>query len=268
MSAGDFSPRRRRSRSRQLTKPATNPVTALIRLHNVSKCYQSGGSCELFPLNGVSLEILRGQRIVLLGKSGTGKTTFLNLIGGVDRPTSGRIFFEDREISSLPTEALARYRRKEVGFVFQSFNLFSTLTVGENVMLPLDLLGISDQTRARSVLTAVGLDDHWDKFPEQLSGGEQQRIAIARALVKEPTLILADEPTGNLDSATGNAILELLDEICRTRNATLVMVTHSSEALWLADRTFRLRGGILVEESSVSSRVSGDPSSHSEPVLP
>jgi putative ABC transport system ATP-binding protein len=243
-------------------------MNALIRLQNVSKCYLSGGACEVFPLNGVTLDIQRGERIVLLGKSGTGKTTFLNLIGGVDRPTGGRVFFEDREISSLPPAELAQYRRKEVGFIFQSFNLFSTLTVGENLMLPLDLLGVSDQTRARSVLSAVGLDNHWDAFPERLSGGEQQRVAIARALVKEPRLILADEPTGNLDSSTGNAILELMDEICRKRNATLIMVTHSSEALWLADRTFRLRAGVLVEETSASQPFRSDASSLTEPDQP
>ncbi len=135
-----------------------------------------------------------------------------------------------------------------MGFIFQSFNLFPTLTVGENLMLPLDLLGVSESARARDMLASVGLEDHWDKFPEQLSGGEQQRVAIARALVKEPRLILADEPTGNLDLSTGNAILELMDKICRRGKATMVMVTHSSEALWLADRTFRLRAGILVEE--------------------
>ena len=229
-------------------------MNPLIRLHNVSKCYRSGASCELFPLSGVNFEIGRGERIMLLGKSGTGKTTFLNLVGGVDRPTSGSIFFEDLEISALPPGVLAQYRRKEVGFIFQSFSLFSTLTVGENLMLPLDLLGVSDQTPAHDILASVGLDGHWDKFPEQLSGGEQQRVAIARALVKEPRLILADEPTGNLDSSTGNAILELMDEICRSRNATLVMVTHSAEALWLADRTFRLKAGILVEEPNDAGR--------------
>jgi putative ABC transport system ATP-binding protein len=223
-------------------------MNTLIRLENVSKCYQSGVSCALFPLNGVSLHIRTGERIILLGKSGSGKTTFLNLIGGVDRPTTGRIFCADQEISALSPADLAQYRRKDVGFIFQSFNLFPTLTVGENLMLPLDLLGISEQTRARDMLASVGLHDQWDKFPEQLSGGEQQRVAIARALVKEPRLILADEPTGNLDLSTGNAILSLMDEICRMRNATLIMVTHSSEARWLADRTFRLGAGILVEE--------------------
>ncbi len=231
-------------------------MDTLIRLENVTKCYQSGVSCALFPLKGVSLEIRDGERVVLLGKSGSGKTTFLNLIGGVDRPTTGRIFFGDQELSAVAPSVLAQYRRKDVGFIFQSFNLFPTLTVGENLMLPLDLLGLSEASRAWDMLAAVGLEDHWDKFPEQLSGGEQQRVAIARALVKEPRLILADEPTGNLDLSTGNTILELMDKICRRGNATMVMVTHSSEALWLADRTFRLRAGLLVEEPPGTDRFS------------
>ena len=144
---------------------------------------------------------------------------------------------------------LAMYRRKEVGFVFQSFNLFPTLTVGENLTLPLELLGISDDKAAKSLLGAVGLEDQWDKFPEQLSGGEQQRVAIARALVKEPSLILADEPTGNLDHETSAEILELIHEICLNRKATLVMATHSSEALWIAQKRFKIKSGRLVEET-------------------
>lgn len=188
--------------------------------------------------------------MVLLGKSGSGKSTFLNIVGGVDLPTRGRVLFDGRDLSALSQAELAQYRRREVGFIFQSFNLFPTLTVGENLMLPLDLLDNADEARARKILYDVELDGHWDKFPEQLSGGEQQRLAIARALIKEPRLILADEPTGNLDLETGNCILELIDEACRSRRATLIMVTHSSEALWLADRTYRLRAGKLLQEAA------------------
>jgi putative ABC transport system ATP-binding protein len=229
------------------TGSSTTP--ALLRLENVSKSYHSGRSSEIHPLREVNFEIFQGDRIILLGKSGSGKTTFLNLVGGVDVPSSGRIFFDDRELGKLSAMELAWYRRKEVGFVFQSFNLFSTLTVGENVTLPLELLGESGEDKARAMLDAVGLNGQWDKFPEQLSGGEQQRVAIARALVKRPRLILADEPTGNLDLDTGNDILQLIDEICRSHNATLIMATHSPEALRPADRKFRLRAGSLVEDT-------------------
>lgn len=224
-------------------------MAALLHLENVSKCFYSGISTEICPLKEVTLQVAQGERIILLGKSGSGKTTFLNLVGGVDVPTVGRIFFDNLQLSALSRPELARYRRKEIGFIFQFFNLFPTLTVGENLMLPLDLLGISDEQRARELLAAVGLEDHWNQFPEKLSGGEQQRVAIARALIKEPRLILADEPTGNLDLETGNAILGLIREVCRNHNATLIMVTHSAEALWLADRTFELRGGKLLEVS-------------------
>jgi len=224
-------------------------MAPLLTLESVTKCYGAGTSGEIFPLRGVDLEVRRGERVILLGKSGSGKTTFLNIVGGVDLPSEGRVYFEDRDISSLPPSSLARYRRREVGFIFQSLNLFPTLTVGENVMLPLDLLGVPGVNKARELLDAVGLDGEWKRFPEQLSGGEQQRVAIARALVKEPRLILADEPTGNLDLETGNRILEVIDNVCRSRNATLLMATHSPEARWLADRAFRLIGGSMIEET-------------------
>jgi putative ABC transport system ATP-binding protein len=223
-------------------------MVALLTIENLTKSYRSGNSCDLLPLNGVNLRIFSGERIVLFGKSGSGKTTFLNLLGGVDQPSSGRILFHNLDITTLSPTELAQYRRKEVGFVFQAFNLFPTLTVGENVMLPLELLGNSNEAKAREILDAVGLNDQWNKFPEQLSGGEQQRVAIARALVKSPSLILADEPTGNLDQETSETILTLVDAICRERNATLVMATHSTQALRIADRKFKLRSGALHTE--------------------
>ncbi len=225
-------------------------MASLLVLENVSKCYETGGSREICPFRNVNMEVAAGDRIILFGKSGSGKTTLLNLAGGVDVPTSGRILFNGSTVSSLPPRELALYRRREVGFIFQSFNLFPTLTVGENVMLPLDLLDVPDEPKARELLAAVGLDGMWDKFPEQISGGEQQRVAIARALVKGPSLILADEPTGNLDLETGNRILELIHHICADRGATLIMATHSVDALRIADRTFRCGGGTVVEEHS------------------
>jgi putative ABC transport system ATP-binding protein len=221
----------------------------LIRLENVSKSYYTGITCRIYPVRDVNLEVQAGERLILLGKSGSGKTTFLNLVGGVDLPTSGKVFFEDKALSSLSQQQLAMYRRKEIGFIFQSFNLFTTLTVGENVTLPLNLLGQYDEKKAKDFLSAVGLADHWNKYPEQLSGGEQQRVAIARALVKEPRVILADEPTGNLDLETGNSIVQFINDVCNDGNSALIMVTHSPEALWVAHRKFRLRSGTLVEES-------------------
>ncbi|MFH0822858.1 MAG: ABC transporter ATP-binding protein [Pseudomonadota bacterium] len=219
----------------------------MIRLENVSKAYVTGVTQTVFPLEGVNLEAEEGQRIILLGKSGSGKSTFLNLVGGVDVPTTGRVMVNGRDLSAMSPTELALFRRREVGLVFQSFNLFSTLTVGENIMLPLQLLGIRDEAAAREMLAAVGLEGHWNKFPEQLSGGEQQRVAIARALVKKPRIILADEPTGNLDLETGDAILELIHQSCGPDRATLIMATHSQDAVRFGDRTLRLRMGRLEE---------------------
>jgi putative ABC transport system ATP-binding protein len=221
----------------------------LVKLIDVRKCYSSGPKCEVFPLAGINFELFQGERVILFGKSGSGKSTFLNIVGGVDFPTEGQVFFDNRNLTAMHHVDLAYYRRKEVGFIFQSFNLFPTLTVGENVTLPLDLLGIRDYTRAHELLAAVGLDGYWKKFPEAISGGEQQRVAIARALVKTPRLILADEPTGNLDQTTGNGILKLIDETCRESNAALIMVTHSADAVWLAPRHYRLRSGVLIEDN-------------------
>lgn len=238
-----------RQRGKDLSKKL---MTELIRLENVSKCYSSGPNCDVFPLFSVNLQLDQGARMILLGKSGSGKSTFLNIVGGVDTPTSGRVFFNGTELTALSQADLANYRRKEVGFIFQSFNLFPTLTVGENVMLPLELVGTPNKKKAGELLDAVGLPDAWQKFPELLSGGEQQRVAIARALVKNPKLILADEPTGNLDQDTGNTILKLIDNVCSYNNATLIMVTHSQDALWIAPKHYRLRSGRLELEMAIN----------------
>jgi putative ABC transport system ATP-binding protein len=220
----------------------------LLKLERVCKSYSSGGAPAIHPLRDVDLELPPAGRMILLGKSGSGKSTFLNLVAGVDSPTSGRIFFEGEEITALPGSALAQYRREKVGFIFQAFNLFPTLTVGENVMLPLELLRRADRKKAEETLAAVGLDGFWKKYPEQLSGGEQQRVGIARALVKDPQLILADEPTGNLDLETGNVILEFIDRVCREKSAGLIMVTHSPDALRPDQSVYRLKGGRLIAE--------------------
>jgi putative ABC transport system ATP-binding protein len=230
------------------------PEIPVFRFENVMKCYPQGVSCEIRPLADVSVSVREGERIILLGKSGSGKTTFLNLLAGMDHPSQGAVFFRETRLSGMTAAQLATYRRRCVGFIFQSFNLFPTLTVGENVTLSLDLIGIQDESMARKTLAQVGLEGAWGKYPEQLSGGEQQRVAIARALAKGPQILLADEPTGNLDSETGNRILQLIDSVCDESGAALVMATHSPEALWLADRVFRITNGALREQDRAPRR--------------
>jgi putative ABC transport system ATP-binding protein len=217
----------------------------VLEFQNVRKEYTSGLSDVIAPLDGVSLSLNRGERVILLGKSGSGKTTLLNIAGGVDKPTSGKTLFNGADLHELSSWALADYRRTQVGFIFQSFNLFPTLTVGENLMLPLNFLGNYDDSIGRNMLEQVGLKNKWGRFPEELSGGEQQRVAIARALIKKPSIILADEPTGNLDHETGDDILKLIDRTCNQANAAMIMATHSMETLWLAQRKYKLISGGL-----------------------
>jgi putative ABC transport system ATP-binding protein len=187
----------------------------------------------------------------ILGKSGSGKSTLLNLISGIDAPDSGQIWVEGRDLAALPERERTLFRRAQIGFIFQFFNLIPTLTVGENVSLPLELNRVPRtpaHKRAKDLLHEVGLCDRWDTFPEKLSGGEQQRVALARALVHNPLLILADEPTGNLDEETGAQVMSLLARLTREQNRTLLIVTHSAEAASHADRVLRLSHGQLVAE--------------------
>jgi putative ABC transport system ATP-binding protein len=190
--------------------------------------------------------------IMILGKSGSGKSTLLNLISGIDAPDSGQIWVNGQDLTALPERDRTLFRRSQIGFVFQFFNLIPTLTVGENVSLPLELNQLSRSEagkKARALLEAVGLLERWDTFPEKLSGGEQQRVALARVLVHQPLLILADEPTGNLDEETGAQMMDLLARLTREQNGTLLIVTHNPEAAAYADRTLRLSHGQLIEES-------------------
>ena len=188
--------------------------------------------------------------VVLLGPSGSGKSTLLNLISGIDVPSGGQVQFDTANLTAMSERDRTLFRRKNIGFVFQFFNLLPTLTVLENLRLPLDLNGIAGkiaQSRAADMLAAVGLADRGRSFPDRLSGGEQQRVAIARALVHDPTLVLADEPTGNLDADTGGQVMGLLDALVRRRGKTMVVVTHSADVVDLADRLFLLREGTLKE---------------------
>ena len=220
-----------------------------IELRQVSKTYDAAGPGAPV-LDGVDIKIAQGEFVVLVGRSGSGKSTLLNLIGAIDVPTSGEIYIEGVELGSLDEQARALLRRRELGFVFQFFNLIPTLTVAENLLLPLELngrTGAAASARVGDMLTQVGLADRADRFPDELSGGEQQRVAIARAIVHEPRIVLADEPTGNLDLETANAVIGLLDRLCREAGLTLVMATHSREVVGLADRVLTIRAGQVIE---------------------
>lgn len=211
------------------------------------KEYVSEGA-RVHALDGLTLDVAAGSFLALVGRSGCGKSTLLNLAGAMDFPSSGQVLLEGVATSGLKDAELTRLRREKVGFIFQSFQLIQTLNVAENVELPLLLAG-GTQTRQRALeqLEAVGLGDYAGRMPHQLSGGQMQRVAIARALVHGPRLVLADEPTGNLDTTTGNAVLELLSKICRERQTTILMATHSAEAAAYADTMVRLRDGQIEE---------------------
>ena len=217
----------------------------VVRAVGLTRRYEMGDTF-VDALRDVDLEIGRGEFIALAGPSGSGKSTVLNLIGGLDRPTSGRVWFNGTELASSDEPTLTQHRRRNVGFVFQSFNLLPRLTAEENVALPLMFSGVPEKqrlARARSLLQRVGLEARLAHRPTQLSGGEQQRVAIARALVGRPALLLADEPTGNLDTHTGAEIMALLCELNQEQGLTLLVVTHDPEVAAFADRTIRLRDG-------------------------
>ena len=215
----------------------------ILNLEKVTKIYGTGET-QVTALDGVSLEVASGEVVSVVGHSGSGKTTLLNMMGALDRPTSGRIFLEGEEISRIPEHQLYRVRREKIGFIFQSFHLIPTLNALENVLAPTLPLGERRfEERARELLESVGLGARLPHRPSQLSGGEMQRVAIARALIHEPKLILADEPTGNLDSKTGEEIINLLLRLNKEKGVTLVIVTHEPEIAKRADRTVSIRDG-------------------------
>ncbi len=226
--------------------PSPAMKDALVRLEGVSKEYEVGDAV-VYALKDVSVEIQEGQFVVLLGPSGSGKTTLLNMIGGLDAPTRGRIWVGGSEITNLDEASLTMYRRSQLGFIFQFFNLVPSLTAGENVEMVAELTG--NAGNAIPALQSVGLGERIGNFPAQLSGGEQQRVAIARALAKGPSILLADEPTGDLDYETGKMILGLMRRINRTENATILIVTHNAAISRMADRVIRMRSGEIVEDT-------------------
>ncbi len=221
----------------------------VIRVVDLWKYYDEDGQGGTAALRGTSLEVYRGEVLALFGKSGSGKSTLLNLIAGLDRPTRGLIEIDGKNMETLGEAGRTELRRTRLGFVFQFFNLIPTLTALENVHLSLELAGKSNLRIAEEALAGVGLQGKEARYPHELSGGEQQRVAVARALVKDPAVVLADEPTGNLDTATGNQILEILASRCRQGGMTLVMVTHTSLACRYADRILTMVDGVVTDES-------------------
>lgn len=220
-----------------------------LQIRNLSKGYREGEQFRQV-LCECSLSLAKGEFVAVVGKSGTGKSTLLNLISGIDQVDGGEIFLDGQELTGLSEFRRTMFRRDNIGFIFQFFNLIPTLSVLENVTLPLELKGvplIAARERARKLLADVDLGDRLDAFPDRLSGGEQQRVAIARALVHDPILVLADEPTGNLDEETGSAVLTLLDTLTRRSNKNLIMVTHSRDNATSADRMIELREGCFYE---------------------
>jgi len=216
-----------------------------VELIDVSKLY--GNSVVL---EGVDLTIAHGQRVVILGRSGTGKSTLLNLIGSLDEPSHGEVILFGERVSNMSETQRSMLRARQIGFVFQFFNLIPTLTARENVELPLALNGTPKseaRNRARALLAELDLGSGVDRFPEELSGGEQQRVAIARAVVHDPALLLADEPTGNLDTDTGRVVLAILDDLCQRRGTTLILATHSDEVAAIADRRLRIQSSMVHE---------------------
>ncbi len=213
---------------------------SIIEFQNVSRVYTTGDH-ELKALDDVSLNIEQGKFVVILGPSGAGKSTLLNLLGGLDTPTNGKIIVDGNDIANLNSDQLAEYRASKVGFIFQFYNLIPTLTVLENISLVKEIS--KDHLDAKQILDGVGLLDHENNFPSELSGGEQQRVSIARALAKNPKIVLCDEPTGALDSKTGVMILKLLKEMCDKYQKTIIVVTHNQNIAKIADVIVRVKNG-------------------------
>jgi putative ABC transport system ATP-binding protein len=227
--------------------------SVILNVDHVSKTFQSGSS-ELTVLRDVQFELMRGETCAIVGPSGSGKTTLLGLCAGLDTPSSGSVSLNGREISAMTEQDLSEVRRREIGFVFQAFQLIQTLTAAENVMVPLELAGASynrSREKALELLGEVGLANRTEHYPTQLSGGEQQRVGLARAFIHEPEILFADEPTGNLDGETGHQIEHLLFELNQKKGTTLVIVTHDRELAEKCDRVISLKDGQIISDAVV-----------------
>ncbi len=242
---------------------------AIVRLNALTKRYEEAG-IEHTVLHTLNAEIREGEFVALLGKSGSGKSTLLNLIGGIDVPSAGEVWVRETCLTCLDERSLTLFRRDHIGFVFQFFNLIPTLTALENVSLPYELKGKGrreGEKKARALLDRIGLAARADAYPDRLSGGEQQRVAIARALIHEPLLILADEPTGNLDEENSTSVLKLLLELTREAGKTLIMATHSAEVVPYADAVYRIHEGKLVRDEAHRVSVgAGQRAGHARPL--
>jgi putative ABC transport system ATP-binding protein len=223
----------------------------MLRCESLSRTYLSGGHA-LPVLKSITLDVPAGAYMAILGPSGSGKSTLLGLLAGLDRPTTGRVFLDGVELGPLDEDARARLRAEKVGFVFQSFHLIPTLTARENIQVPLELRGLDARGRADELLERVGLRDRGHHYPAQLSGGEQQRVALARAFSHKPRVLFADEPTGNLDAATGATVVELMSELNRESGTTLVLVTHDQTLAARAGRILRLHDGSVVADTAAA----------------
>jgi putative ABC transport system ATP-binding protein len=231
-----------------MTRPANTNNGFHVRLRDVSKSYDDGNTRH-DVLKRIDLDVAPGELVALLGPSGSGKSTLLNVIAGIDAPDSGTVEVGGHDLGMLSERGRTLLRRRDIGFVFQFLNLIPTLTVLENVLLPLELTGRRDAAGAHALLDRVDLADRAHAFPEELSGGEQQRIAIARALAHQPQLVLADEPTGNLDSATGAHVLDLLTDLVRERETAMVIATHSRDVVDRAHRVLGIHNGVIVNSA-------------------
>ena len=215
-------------------------MKSLIELKNVSKEYQTGNQI-VKAANNLNFTIEKGELVVILGPSGSGKSTLLNLLGGLDKATHGEIIIDGENITAFSDKKLTQYRAREIGFIFQFYNLIPNLTARENIEILNDI--VDENINGKDILAQVGLSQHINKFPSELSGGEQQRVSIARAIAKKPKMLLCDEPTGALDSNTGKIIIELLNDLCKSENTTVIIVTHNSEFAKIANKVIHIKNG-------------------------